>query len=280
MTERVRPLSEGNTPFADKVERVKEHKTMFSEAVDQDFLTALIHVSLEWQDIETKYNALLRSNRLLSSEKKGLKSTKEAVDKIVRTMDLQAGKLKEETADLKRTNETLTNDLQVCTEHETRNALRIIDLENTVQKLKATNITLQLKNDSLETKNKKLEAIAEQCEKRKAVLGSVSTLRTNRRTGIGHYFDIAKKKLKNPTKLEYQRKRAEERATLELEERKQALQLAFNGSQSTSNTPLLVKAKRIRNPLNADELKQKELRDKYRQIKKTKGIRKWTDVRI
>jgi len=280
MSERVRPLSEGNTPFADKVERFKEHKTMFSEAVDQEFLTTLIHVSLQRQDIETKYKALQRSNRLLSQEKQDLIASKEAVDKIVHTMDAQAGELKAEKEELKRTNQTLTNDLQVYTEREKRNGLRITDLEGIVRKLTAKNITLQLKNDSLETKNKTLEAIAQQCEKRKAVLGSVSTLRTNRRTGIGHYFDMVKENLKNPTKLEYQKKRAQERATIELHERKQALELAFNGSQSTSSTPLLVKAKRIRNPLNEDEANKKILRDKYRHVKKTKGIRKWTDVHL
>ena len=280
MSERVRPLSEGNTPFADKVKNVKEHKTMFSEAVDQEFLTALIHVGLQQQEIEAKYDVLLKSNRLLSWEKKELKSAKEAVDKIVHTMDLQAGRLRTEKEALERTNETLANDLQACKESERRNALRITALEATVQKLHAKNITLQLDNDSLGTKNKTLAAIAQQCEKRKAVLGSVSTLRTNRRTGIGHYFDLMKEKLKNQTKLDYQKQRAQGRAMLEVEERKQARQLAFDKNPSTSGTPLLVKAKRIRNPLDADGLEKKALRDKYRQIKKTKGIRKWTDVRI
>lgn len=273
MSERVRPLSEGNTRFADKVERVNEYKTMFPENVDKNFLTALMHVGLQLEEKNKQYDKLRRSNTLLSEETKNLKEAKHALDKIVQTMDTQAGRRKTE-------NQTLANDLQACKESETRNALRITALEATVQKLQAKNITLQLDNDSLGTKNKTLAAIAQQCEKRKAVLGSVSTLRTNRRTGIGHYFDLMKEKLKNQTKLDYQKQRAQGRDMLEVEERKRARQLAFDGNPSTSGTPLLVKAKRIRNPLDADGLEKKALRDKYRQIKKTKGIRKWTDVHI
>lgn len=280
MSERVRPLSEGNTPFADKVERVNEYKTMFPEPVDKNFLTALIHVGLQLDEKTKQCDVLRRSNRLLTEQKRALEEAKQTHDQLVRNINARATTVRMEKEALERTNQTLAHDLQVCTESETRNALRIKDLEGTVQRLQARNNTLQLKNNSLETKTKTLEAIAHQCEKRKAVLGSVSTLRTNRRTGIGHYFDMAKEKLKNPTKLKYQRDRAQERAMLEVEERIQARQLAFDGKPSTSGTPLLVKAKRIRNPLDADGLNKKALRDKYRQIKKTKGIRKWTDVHI
>ena len=273
MDQRVRPLSEGNSPFEDEQKHVKKHHSMFSEAVDQNFLTALIHAGLELQSIEKKYDTVKQSNIHLSQERQELTVKNETINQMLRRLNEQLATLRHKQETLEKINATQTNDLEAFRKRETH-------LERLLQQLKAKNITLQLKNNSLETKNKTLDAIVHQCEKRKAVLGSVSTLKTNRKTGVGHYFDLAKEKLKNQTKLEYQKERARERAALEVYERKQARQLAFDGSESTSGTPLLVKARRIRNPLNEDEANKKILRDKYRHVKKTKGIRNWKDVHL
>ena len=173
-------------------------------------------------------------------------------------------------------------------EHTKKLALRVQDLmlenKTLAARLDASNVaalerTVEQQKQTIQTLNYNLDI----CKQRKAILGSVSRVKTIRKAGVGHYIDRLKDNVK--AKFENQAKRKlkadyrKQRDENEQKDRDAAREYAFgtndagNANESYS-TPLLERV--TRKPLKGEALHAKSKRDLYRQIKKT--TRDWKAI--